>query len=105
MATSKRKLRLPHIDYVGCDVVDGENVDVVPDAHRLSKALDRTFDYVYSISTFEHLLMPWVVATEINHVMNIGGVGYIQSHQMWPVHDVPSDYFRFLEVRVERALQ
>src|SRR4051812_15173698 len=36
--------------YVGLDVHEGPNVDVVGDAHRLSELVEGPFDAVYSIS-------------------------------------------------------
>lgn len=53
--------------YVGFDVLDGENVDVVGDAHQLSEYVaENSFDIVYSVSVFEHLMFPWKAALEIN---------------------------------------
>jgi hypothetical protein len=82
--------------YVGFDVHAGPNVDVVGDAHQLSSHLERdSVDVAWSISTFEHLAMPWVAAVELGHVMKLGGLVYVQSHQTWPVHDAPWDFWRF----------
>ena len=82
--------------YIGLDIVKGENVDVVGDAHFLSRYFSaESFDFVYSISTFEHLIMPWKVAIEMNSVMRTGGLALVQSHQAWPAHDEPWDYWRF----------
>jgi SAM-dependent methyltransferase len=82
--------------YVGFDIKEGENVVVVGDAHLLSTHFGReTFDAVYSIAVFEHLLMPWKVAVEMNRVMKTGGVGYIMSHQTFPLHEEPWDFWRF----------
>ena len=39
--------------------------------------------------------MPWVAAVELGHVMRLGGLVYVQSHQTWPVHDAPWDFWRF----------
>ncbi|WP_197503174.1 class I SAM-dependent methyltransferase [Mycobacterium sp. 1245111.1] len=83
------------LDYVGMDVHAGPNVDVVGDAHHLSRCVDRTFDFMFSISTFEHLLMPWKVALEMNKTLNDGGQALIISHPSWPLHDEPWDFFRF----------
>ncbi len=39
--------------------MDGENVDLVIDAHRLSEYFDKeSFDLVISFAVFEHLAMP-----------------------------------------------
>lgn len=78
------------------DVNPGENVDVVGDAHKLSKFFPpETFDFVQSISVFEHLAMPWVVATELNRVLKIGGHAFISTHQSVGCHDYPWDFWRF----------
>lgn len=84
-------------NYTGLDITDGPNVDVVGDAHRLSKVAKTKFDFAFSVSVFEHLIMPWVAAYELSLVMKIGGYGYIQSHPAWPLHEVPWDFFRFSE--------
>lgn len=86
------------IHYTGLDIMDGPNVDIVGDAHALSQIFPNNhFDFIYSISTFEHLLFPWKVAIEMNAVLKVGGLAFIQSHQTWPIHDEPWDYFRFSE--------
>jgi SAM-dependent methyltransferase len=82
-------------DYIGFDVVPGENVDVVGDAHFLSQYFDHQVDAVVSLSTFEHLIMPWRVVEEINRVLKPGGLVITQTHQTWPVHDQPWDFLRF----------
>jgi SAM-dependent methyltransferase len=85
-------------NYVGLDILPGENVDVVGDAHRLSAYLTaESFDAVVSVSTMEHLAMPWVVVTEMNRVLRPGGLVYVGTHQTWPVHDSPWDFYRFSE--------
>jgi methyltransferase family protein len=81
--------------YVGVDVLAGPNVDVVADAHWLTTQFSSEFDGVFSVSTFEHLMMPWKVATEINGVLKAGGWVFTQTHQTWPIHDAPWDFFRF----------
>jgi hypothetical protein len=47
------------IKYIGLDVTAGPNVDVVGDAHHITRYIQSKVDFVFSISTFEHLLMPW----------------------------------------------
>jgi hypothetical protein len=82
--------------YTGLDVHQGPNVDVVGDAHELSRIFgDRRFDAVMAIAVLEHLLMPWKFMIELNKIMNIGGVGIFTTPQTWPMHDEPWDFFRF----------
>ena len=81
--------------YTGVDIMEGENVDVVADVHFLSQSISGPFDFVYSASVFEHLLMPWKVVSELNKVMAPGGLILTQAPQTWPLHDEPWDFFRF----------
>ena len=90
-----RHLVSPKVAYVGLDIAHGPNVDVIGDAHHLSRHVDGRFDFVFSVSVFEHLLMPWMVAVEMNRVMNDGGYAYIQSHAAFPLHEVPWDFWRY----------
>ena len=82
-------------NYLGVDILPGENVDVIADAHFLSDAVQGPFDFAYSVSTFEHLMMPWQAAVEIAKIMRIGGLIFVQAPQTWPLHDEPWDFFRF----------
>jgi hypothetical protein len=82
-------------EYIGADVLAGPNVDLVVDAHRLSRAIRRrSIDAMMSLSVFEHLAMPWKVAIELNRVMAKGAIGLIQTHQSYPLHDQPWDFWR-----------
>ncbi len=93
---SRRNLFPATCEYTGFDIAPGENVTVVGDAHALSRHLPAGhFDFAFSVSTWEHLSMPWLVSVELNKVMKPGGLAMINSHQSWPVHEEPWDYFRF----------
>jgi hypothetical protein len=61
----------------------------------LSSLIHGPIDFVFSVSVFEHLMMPWKVAAELSRVMAPGGLVCIQTHQTWPVHDAPWDFWRF----------
>ena len=88
---------VPHAsEFLGTDVEPGTDVDIVSDAHRLSQATGTgRFDVVISCSTFEHLKYPQLAAHEILRVLTIGGLLFVQTHQSFPLHGYPSDYFRF----------
>lgn len=82
--------------YVGFDVLEGENVDVVGDTHQLSDYFpENEFDIIYSISVFEHLMFPWKAALEINKVLKVGGYVLTSTHPAWPEHEMPWDFWRF----------
>ena len=92
-----RRGLFPHCeDYVGFDVLAGDGVDIVGDAHRLSESCPlEHFDFVYSVSVFEHLLFPWKVVLEINKIMKTGGYMFLATHPAWPTHELPWDFWRF----------
>lgn len=85
-------------EWVGMDIRPGPSVDVVGDAHELSRVLpDRLgqFDAVLSQSVFEHLLMPWKAVLEMNALLKDGGLLFISTHSAWPPHELPWDFWRY----------
>ena len=48
-----------------------------------------------SISTFEHLIMPWKVVIEISRILKLGGIGFVHTHQSIGMHDIPHDFWRY----------
>ena len=87
-------------DYVGFDYLDGPNVDVVGDAHKLSSYFkdDEKFDLVFSSAVFEHLYMPWVVSKEVSKVLKIGGSAFIETHFSFGSHERPWNFFQFSDM-------
>ena len=70
------------LEYVGLDIVPGENVDLVGDAHELSRLFPpESFDAIFTMSVFEHLMMPWKAVIEMNRVLKPGGLVMVTSHQ------------------------
>lgn len=82
-------------DYVMSDYMDGDDVDVVSDAHDLKEFDSGSFDCVFSASTFEHIQFPWIAATAIARVLKPGGLLFVQTHQTFPIHGYPHDYTRW----------
>jgi SAM-dependent methyltransferase len=88
--------RFPECDVATFDIVPDPGVQVVGDAHDMGRHFaPASFDFVHCASVFEHLVMPWKVALEINRVLKPGGVAYIFTHQTTGLHDMPWDFFRF----------
>jgi predicted SAM-dependent methyltransferase len=82
--------------YVGVDIHPGPGVDLIADAHFLSKAIPAgSADYLISLSVLEHLAFPWIAAREINRVLRIGGQLFIDVPWTMPGHELPNDYWRF----------
>jgi SAM-dependent methyltransferase len=83
-------------EFLGTDIEPGLDVDIVADVHRLSQVTgEEQFDVIISCSSFEHFKYPHVAAHEILKALRIGGLLFIQTHQSFPLHGYPYDYFRF----------
>ena len=81
---------------LGVDVRPGPGVDLVADAHTLSTRLPHAgFHAIYSHAVFEHLAMPWRVVLEMNRLLEPGGLAWVVTHEAFPVHEWPSDFWRF----------
>ena len=85
-------------DWTFADVEDGIDVHVVVDAHEMLEFGDDDFDAVVAVSVWEHLRRPWIAAEEVARVLKPGGIVYIATHQSFPIHGYPSDYFRFSDM-------
>src|SRR5690606_1763642 len=89
-------------EYVGTDFRAGPDVDVVADVHELTRTFgEERFDAVISCSTLEHVKYPWIAVVEINRVLKPGGLVFVQTHQTFPIHAYPSDYWRFTREGLE----
>ena len=84
-----------YANYLKTDIQNGIDVDFVCDVHELSRYFSETFDAILSSSTFEHLIKPWVAAEELCKCLKTGGLVFVQTHQTFPLHSYPGDYFRF----------
>lgn len=83
-------------EYVGFDIYNGENVDVIGDGHCISSYFpNEHFDFVVSIAVLEHIMIPWKLSIELNKIMKVGSIGIFITHQTYPVHDMPWDFWRF----------
>jgi SAM-dependent methyltransferase len=91
--------------YVGFDFYEGENVDVVGDAHRLSSYFghNEKFDLIFSSAVFEHFHMPWIVAQEIQKLLKVGGYVFVETHFSFGFHEGPWNFFQFSDMGL-RAL-
>lgn len=88
----------PAAQHVGADLLAGEDVDVVADAHELARHFPAGhFDAFFFPWALEHCRRPWVVAAQLAAVVRPGGVGYVGTHQSFPLHFYPGDFFRFSE--------
>lgn len=82
-------------ELVIADICSAPEVDIVVDVHEIASRIDEQFDAFMCISTFEHLIMPWKAAVEINRILHDGGIGLVVTHQTLGLHDMPWDFYRF----------
>lgn len=94
--STHHKAQHPDGDWTLVDFADGLDVDVVSDAHRLVFD-DETFDFIVAASVYEHLERPWVAVEEARRVLKPGGQILIVTHQTFPIHGYPSDFWRFTD--------
>lgn len=88
----------PHVkkpQYTMVDIAAGADVDVVANIHALPREWTSFFDVFVASAVFEHLQRPWIAAQEIERILSPGGICYISTHQTFPIHGYPQDYFRF----------
>lgn len=81
--------------YVRMDIRGGVDVDVVGDIHSLPKEWENHFECFIADAVFEHLERPWIAAKEVAKVLSPGGLFFVVTHQTYPLHGHPNDFFRF----------
>ncbi len=85
----------PECRFIGADIHPAPGVDLVVDAHRLSRAVEPgSLSGVFSLAVMEHLAAPWLIAAEINRVLRIGGLTLHLLPQAFPAHEQPNDFWR-----------
>ncbi len=75
--------------------------DVVGDAHRLPFH-DREFDLVVAMNAFEHYREPSLVVGELCRVLRPGGLVFLHTAFLQPLHEAPSHYFNCTRYGLEQ---
>jgi SAM-dependent methyltransferase len=76
-------------------------IDLIGDAHRLPFG-DATFDAIVCTEVFEHLLEPPAAAREMIRVLKPGGRLALTTRFCFPLHERPSDFWRFTPYTLAR---
>lgn len=89
----------PDWNYVGLDIMDGANVDIlVKDIYDINEIEDGSYDVVISGQFFEHLEFFWITMCEIERILKPGGFCCIIAPSGGPKHGVSEhDCYRFYE--------
>ncbi len=94
--SQKDIFKKPNWEYLGLDIEEGINVDiVVKDPYDWKEINTNTFDVVISNQTFEHISFFWVTVFEIGRVLKEGGVACIISPSSGGEHRYPLDTYRY----------
>ena len=81
-------------DFVGCDVRKGLNVDKMENLESLTLK-DNSIGTAVVLETMEHVENIQKAFHELGRVVKDGGVLIVASPFMFPIHDLPNDYWRF----------
>lgn len=80
--------------YIGTDVVEGNNVDVVMEPYKIPFP-DEYFDWVISGQTLEHVEFPWELVKEMARVLKVNGTMIVIAPAKIGIHRFPIDAYRF----------
>jgi SAM-dependent methyltransferase len=94
-----RRKRYP--DAIGVDMQAGDGVDEVFDLATDNHDTGligywwECFTHVECMSVLEHCRQPWLMAKNIENVLEPGGTIFVTVPFVWRVHGYPDDYWRF----------
>lgn len=92
--------------FLGVDLSSGQNVDKVLDFtlnfEALNESLDgQRFKTIICCSVMEHVSDIYKFATNVQKILNPGGVLFLSVPFTWEFHGYPSDYWRFTPKAIE----
>lgn len=82
----------PTVDFVG-DLEDDLFTEDIAAMARREDGLGIT--HIDCVSVMEHSKHPWLVASNLERMLPVGGTIYVSVPWIWRVHNYPSDYWRF----------
>lgn len=90
--------------YVGVDMEEGKDVDVVAMANDLPYSNDE-FDVVVTTEMLEHDPYFWQSVPEMARVLKPGGHFLLTTRGIgFPLHEYPSDYWRFTPAAIRHLV-
>jgi SAM-dependent methyltransferase len=88
--TYKILFNKPPFKYVGLDMMEGNNVDiVVKKAYQWDEVPDNFCDIIITGQTFEHIEFPWLTIAEMARVLKTNGLMCIIVPSMQALHRYP----------------
>lgn len=86
------------------DVDPARKPDIVGDAHALPFDSE-SFECILCTEVLEHLKDPRKAITEMNRVLAPNGYLILTTRFVYPIHDSPTDYWRFTEYGLRELFQ
>lgn len=74
--------------------IEGDDVDIRADLHSIDRHIG-DLDGIFSPATLEHIERPWVAMSAMSRSLKVGGALFLHTHQTFPLHGYPNDYYRF----------
>ena len=81
--------------YIGVDIAEGKNVDIVMENSKVIPLETDSIDLVISGQCIEHCKTPWILVEEMSRILKPGGLCIITAPAIWQVHRYPVDCFRY----------
>lgn len=82
--------------YTGCDMTQGDNVDLVHLGEYHIREDAGLYDVVISGQCLEHVRRPWLLAAEMARMLKPGGWAFWTAPWNWHYHPYPIDCWRIL---------
>lgn len=92
--------------YIGLDI-ENPNYSAKPDLKWDGTRIpldEGTVDCALCTEVLEHCPNPTVVLTEIRRVLRPGGLLFFTVPFVWPLHDLPNDFFRYTPVALKALI-
>lgn len=83
-------------NYIGLDMSEGRNVDIViKDPYSWKEIKSNYFEVVITGQTLEHIEYPWLTMCEISRILKYNGLCCVIVPSSGPEHKYPIDCYRF----------
>ena len=91
--------------YVGIDVVNTSDADIIISADDKLPFNDNEFDIVLSSQVLEHVESPDFYLTECNRVLKKSGLLFLSTHGTWQYHSSPADFQRWTSYGLKKLIE